>query len=338
MLNLMIQRMENWNVFLGVDVSKKTLDVCCASRQIHIKVDNGSKGFTELGRWCRAHGIDLKHTLFVMEYTGGYEYRFLQHCQSRSYAYCRIPGLEIKRSLGMVRGKSDHADSFRIGRYGEEKSGRLGADKPLDARFLKLRQLLAFRKRLVRESVGYMASLKEREAMFGKSRGDRITLISKRKIKADQAYIKVIEEAIMAIIDSDERMRFNYGLITSIRGVGPVNAWMVITYTENFTGFTDARRFAVYSGVMPFEHTSGTSIRGRKRVSHLANKEIKQELSQAARVAMVNNPEIRAYAERKLENKPYPLVVNNVRFKLILRMFSLVKRGERYIENYIKAA
>jgi len=86
--------------------------------------------------------------------------------------------------------------------------------------------------------------------------------------------------------------------------------------------------------VIPFEHTSGTSIRGRKRVSHLAHKEIKQELNQAAKSAIMHDPEIRAYADRKLKTKAYPLVLNNVKFKLILRMFSLVKRGEVYVENY----
>lgn len=329
--------MEKWNVFLGVDISKKTLDVCCAIRGIHIKVNNDRTGFAMLGKWCREQGIDLGRALFVMEYTGGYEYRFMQHCQSMSYAYCRIPGLEVRRSIGMARGKSDYADSFRIGRYGEEKSDRLDADGPLDANILRLRKLLAFRKRLVRENAGYKASMQEYQTMFGKQKGDRIALISKKKIRANGTYIREVEKEILTIINSDERMKFNYGIITSIKGVGQVNAWMMIAYTENFTSFPDARKFAVYAGIMPFEHTSGTSIRGRKRVSHLANKEVKQELNQAAKSAIIHDPDIRAYAERKREKKPYPLVLNNVKFKLILRMFSLVKRGEKYQENYRKA-
>jgi len=330
--------MEKWNVVLGVDVSKKTLDVCCASRELHVRIDNNSQGFALLGKWCRQYGIDPGTALFVMEYTGGYEYRFLQHCESKSYPYCRIPGLEIRQSMGVVRGKSDHADSFRIGRYGEEKSARLDADRPLDTRFLKLRQLLSFRKRMVREEAGYKASLKEREEMFGISKGDKVARISREKIKANNTHIKTIEQEIMGVIKSDGAMEFNYGLIASIKGVGFVNACMAIAYTENFTSFTDGRKFAVYAGVVPFEHTSGTSIRRRKRVSHIANREIKQELNQAAKSAMAHDPEISAYASRKLENKPYPLVLNNIKFKLIMRMFSLVKRGEKYVENYGKAA
>jgi len=53
---------------------------------------------------------------------------------------------------------------------------------------------------------------------------------------------------------------------------------------------------------------------------------------------MVHDPEIRAYADRKLKDKSYSLVLNNIKFKLILRMFALIKRGESYVENYQRAA
>jgi transposase len=55
-------------------------------------------------------------------------------------------------------------------------------------------------------------------------------------------------------------------------------------------------------------------------------------------VAIAHDPEIRGYANRKLETKCWQLVLNNIKFKLILRMFSLVKRQEMYVENYQKAA
>jgi len=58
----------------------------------------------------------------------------------------------------------------------------------------------------------------------------------------------------------------------------------------------------------------------------------------AAKTAIIHDPELKVYAERKVKNKCYPIVLNNVKFKLILRMFSLVKRGELYVENYKRAA
>jgi transposase len=330
--------MESWNVILGVDVSKLTLDICWAERNLHIKIDNCAKGFTIFKKWCKTNEIDLKETLVVMEYTGGYEYRFIQFCESLSVSYCRIPGLEIKQSMGMIRGKSDQADAFRIGRYGEEKSKRIVPSMPLDNNILKLKQLLSFRKRLVREKAGLESTVKERKHMYAITKADTVTHIAQAKIKANKKYIIQVEQEIMEVIKSNEPMLLNYRIISSIKGIGPINAWMTIAFTENFTSFIDPRKYAVYVGVIPFEHTSGTSIKGRKRVSHLAQKGLKNELNQAAKAAITHDPEIKAYAERKLQNKAYPLVLNNVKFKLILRMFSLVKRGEMYVENYRRAA
>jgi transposase len=330
--------MKSWNVILGVDVSKLTLDICCAERGINVKIDNNSKGFVDLKKWCKTNGILLTETLMVMEYTGGYEYRFLQFCESLSISYCRIPGLEIKKSMGMTRGKSDKVDAFRIAQYGEEKIKRLEPSKPLDKNILSLKQLLSFRKRLVREKAGLESTVKERKYMYLVKLTDTVIHIAEMKIKANERYITQVEQEISKLIKSNESMLLNYRIITSIKGIGPINAWMTIAYTENFTAFPDARHYAVFVGVIPFEHTSGTSIKKRKRVSHMANKELKQELNQAAKTAIVHDPEIRGYAERKLKNKIYPLVLNNVKFKLILRMFSLVKRGEKYVENYKRSA
>ncbi|MBS1667763.1 MAG: transposase [Bacteroidetes bacterium] len=330
--------MKSWNVILGVDVSKLTLDISCAERNLHIKTGNCSKGFGEFTKWCKINGIDLKETLVVMEYTGGYEYRFIQFCDSKSIAFCRLPGMEIKQSMGMVRGKNDKADSFRIGRYGEEKRSRLIPSKPLDNNILTLKQLLSFRKRLVRERAGLQSTSKERSHMYDVKKTDTIMHIAQAKMKANEKYISLVEQQIRELIKSNDALFQNYRIITSIKGIGEINGWMTIAHTENFTSFPDARTYGVYVGVIPFGHTSGTSINGRKRVSHLANKELKSELTQAAKSAVMHDRELHDYAERKLKSKSYGLVLNNVKFKLILRMFSLIKRGEIYVDNYKRSA
>jgi transposase len=330
--------MKTWNVVLGVDVSKKTIDICWAEQKLFLQVDNNSEGFCKFKKWCKYHQIDLKETFMVLEYTGGYEYRFIQFCELQSIAYRRVPGLEIKQSMGMTRGKSDRADAFRISQYGEEKIKRLEPSKPLDKNILELKTLLSFRKRLVRESAGYQNTVKERQHMYEVGNQDMVIGTAKEKMEANTQHIKQLESRIMALIKTNELMYLNYRIITSIKVIGPVNAWMTIAYTENFSSFADGRHYAVYVGVIPFEHTSGTSIKGRRRTSHLAQKELKQELNQAAKTAMQHDPEIRAYAERKMKNKDYGLVLNNVKCKLILRMFSLVKRSEMHVENYLKSA
>lgn len=330
--------MKKDRITLGVDVSKKTLDICHWGTHDFIKIENNSSGFKQLAKWMRGKGFVSSQVFFIMEYTGGYEYRFLQYCESKGLSYTRKSGLEIKKSMGMVRGKSDKQDSFRIAQYGEEKAYMLETSGKLNSAIFDLKHLISFRKRLVRAMAGYKASSSERKAMYGKDAGKVILKVSKELIDVYKKEIYKVEREILQLIESDESLNRNYQILKSVKGIGPVNAWMTIVYTENFKAFTDPRKYAVYAGVIPFEHTSGTSIRGRKRVSHMANKAIKQELNQAAKIAITHDKTLREYAQRKLTTKAYPLVLNNVKFKLILIMFSLIGRQEMYREDYHYAA
>lgn len=330
--------MKKWKFTLGVDVSKQTLDISCSELNEHIKIKNGSEGFILFLKWCRRLKIDLQNAFLVLEYTGGYEYKLLQFCEAHAIVYSRIPGLAIKNSIGIIRGKNDKVDSARIAQYGEEKHKSIQPSKPLNPAIIRLKELLSFRKRLVRENAGYKCSIKEREHMQDVNKKDLIIKSLQQKQKINTKIIENVEAEMMKIIAGDELMKMNFTLITSIKGIGKVNALMTIAYTENFTSFSNPRSYAVYVGVVPFEHSSGTSIRGRKRVSQIANKELKQELNQAARSAMVWDKEMNNYAENKLKTKCYKIVLNNIKFKLILRMFAVVKKREMYVENYRNAA
>jgi len=106
----------------------------------------------------------------VLEYTGGYEYKLLQFCESQTIIYARIPGLAIKNSMGITRGKNDKVDSFRIAQYGEEKYKSLQPSKPLNPAIIRLKELLSFRKRLVRENALTKILLKDGNRCTGKTR------------------------------------------------------------------------------------------------------------------------------------------------------------------------
>jgi transposase len=330
--------MKKWKFTLGVDVSKNTLDISCSELNEHIKIINGSEGFIQFLKWCKRLEIDLKESFLVLEYTGGYEYKLLQFCEAHGIVYARIPGLAIKNSMGITRGKNDKVDSLRIAQYGEEKHKSLQPSTPLNPAVVSLKELLSFRKRLVRENAGYKASMKGRMHMYNANKTDLLIKSLQQKQKINTKIIERIEDQMIKIISHNEQMDLNFTLITSIKGIGKVNGLMTIAYTENFTSFSNPRTYAVYVGVVPFDHSSGTSIRGRKRVSHIANKELKQELNQAARSAIVWDKEMNIYAENKLKTKCYKIVLNNIKFKLILRMFAVVKKGQMYVDNYKNVA
>jgi len=330
--------MEKKNYTIGIDVSRNTLDVHCSEINQHIQISNDQSGFKEFIKWSGKQGIDLSESIVILEYTGGYEYSFILFCETRKILYTRIPGLAIKRSMGITRGKSDRVDAARIAQYGEEKFKSICPAKPLNKTTLRMKELLSFRKRIVRHMAGLKSTLSERKKMYPNLKNDIICKTIQNQIDLDIQSIDELEKEIETIVESNQAIQTNYQLITTIRGIGKINAWMTIAYTENFDSFPNARNYAVYVGVIPFEHTSGTSIKGRKKISNIANKELKQELNQAARSAIVWDPELSQYAARKMQDKSYNLVLNNVKFKLILRMFSVVKRQTKFVDNYKKVA
>ncbi len=105
-----------------------------------------------------------------------------------------------------------------------------------------------------------------------------------------------------------------------------------IIYTRNFTSITNSKAFASYCGVAPFEHSSGSSIRGRTSVSHHGNKKLKALLNNGAWQAVRFDHEIRGYYDRKVADGKHKLsVVNAVKNKMISRVFAVVKRGTPYV-------
>lgn len=106
--------------------------------------------------------------------------------------------------------------------------------------------------------------------------------------------ISYVEQEMEKIINTSVLLAENYELLTSIKGIGMINAIVLLRVTDNFRRFSDPRKFACYCGVAPFEHTSGTSIRGKTRTSQLANREIKVYLTRAAITAMVWDPQAKS--------------------------------------------
>ena len=149
-----------------------------------------------------------------------------------------------------------------------------------------------------------------------------------------ESRIEGIEEQIKDLIKSDETMKKNFDLATSVKGVGLVIAAFMLVTTNNFTGFENGRKYACYSGIAPFENTSG-KYKGKTKVSHLANKRMKTLLSNGANSARQWDPELRVYYDRKIqEGKEHNLVINSIKCKLVNRVFAVVKRQTPYVNIY----
>jgi transposase len=107
--------------------------------------------------------------------------------------------------------------------------------------------------------------------------------------------IKEIEEEILTLIQTDESLNRNYALLTGITGIGSVNAVNTMIYIRNFEAFDHARQYACIVGVAPFPHQSGSSVKGRTKVSRFGNRHLKAALTQGAGSAAYRDAELRLY-------------------------------------------
>lgn len=115
-------------------------------------------------------------------------------------------------------------------------------------------------------------------------------------------------------------------------GIGPQTAAYLIIVTNAFGSFNNWRQLACYAGVAPFEYSSGSSIKGRTKVNHMADKKLKSLLNMCALNAKRYDGEIKQYFERKVnEGKNKMLVLNNIRCKLLSRIFAIINRNTPYV-------
>lgn len=324
---------------IGADLSKKSIDFASHGFKKHLKVENNPKGFKELVSWIKQLQINIDEVMIVMEHTGLYSYLFEQFLHHQQIGFTKVSALAIKRSMGLVRGKTDKQDACRIAQYGFEKARRLTLSKPSDKTLERLQMLHAVRERLIKNKAALNTAVKEYQDSCGLKKSDLLIVSQLKVIQTLTLQIHNIEQEIEALVEQNPAIKNNYQLLQSIKGVGKVLALTTIIKTGNFTRFSNARKFACFCGTAPFENSSGTSIRGRTRVSHLADKRMKTLLDLSAKTAIQYDKELNQYYLKRTTNgKSKMNTINVVRNKILYRMFAVIKRQTPFIENYLQSA
>lgn len=326
----------NYSFFIGVDISKSFIDVSCLKDGAPIYIGqfaNSSNGFVKLVKsLCRSTNYESNEWFVCFENTGIYSKPLLEFLINKAIPCKEESALKISRSLGLRRGKDDKVDSRDICQYAYEKRDSITTSKLPSLLIQKLRKLLSRRDFLVRQRQSLRVSLKEQKGFINDDVFNELSKGNNLLIEVYDNQIKVLENSIQELIDSDEQVAFNDSLARSVIGIGAVTSAYIIAVTENYTTFDDPRKFACYCGVAPFPNRSGKR-KGTTRVSHIANKKMKSLFSNCTMSAINFDPEISQYYKRKKsEGKKAGVVVNAVKNKLIQRVFSVVKRKTPYVK------
>ncbi len=325
---------------IGIDISKLTFDVRIHSNQVCAVFENETKGFKKLIKWVNKNNTFSKdETLYIFEHTGLYSHQLAVFLTEQHILYALVPGLAVKRSLGISRGKDDKIDAKKLAKYAYEKKEDIQPYDMPSKQINSLKSLLSLRNRLVKQRAGYKVSLNEQKRVLVKKENAVLFDSQEKIIKHLTKQIDTIEKEMDDIVNKSDSLKAIYDLITSVKSVGPQTALFIMVYTNAFTKFSTWRKFASYVGTAPFPNSSGTSLRGKTKVSNLAYKKIKSLLDQCAKCAIQHNPEMRMFYKKRVEEgKNEMSTINIIRNKILARIFAVVKRGTPYIDTMKYAA
>ena len=329
----------NYFYFVGIDVAKLSFDATILNFEekeiAYSQFDNNDKGIKKMLKWVKSFKIKLTETLFCAENMGIYVSEIACLSVEKKFNLTLSCPLMIKKSIGITRGKNDKIDSYRIASFALHHFRKLKLYTPCSDAVLQLKGWLIVRENLVKQKVSNTLIVNTFKSDKSFDADEQIKLLNKNLITI-KSNIAKIEQKMEAVIGSDESINKNFKLLTSITGVGLIVASVIISTTGNFTNFTDHRKYACYCGVAPFEYSSGTSIRGKTKVSKTASMRIKTYITRSAISARRFDEQTKKYFKRKMdEGKHIASVTNAIKCKIIARCFAVIRRGTPYVDLQI---
>jgi transposase len=332
--------MSKFSNFLGIDVSKEYFDAAIIlngdkTHRLHNQFTNDVKGLKELVKWLFSIDATNQNTLVCLEHTGMYSKIIIHHLLSKEFNLWVEMSLKIIRSIGVQRGKNDKLDAERIAFYAFKNQEEAQVYQPQRAVIEQVKKLMSLREHLLTTKAMLIRNtneLKRFEPKLSKIHAK----YSKATLKGIETDLKNIEIELESLIKTDDNLSNIFEKITSVTGVGKVTALFLICYTNEFKMYQTPKQLACYCGVVPFEHTSGKSVRVKPRVHYMANKKLKKQLHMCALSAITSDPELKHYFERKVaEGKSKMLVINNIRNKIVHRICACLRDNKAFEKRQV---
>ena len=202
--------MKKNQIIIGIDVSKATLDCYIQSTAQHFIVENGPKGFVQLLETVFTSTNCQKGDLLVcFENTGKYSKVLSVFMQSQGISFVMAPALEIKKSLGITRGKNDKIDSCRIANYAYEKREKLKPTILPGERIDRIKSLLSLREKLVKHRTAYKNGISDLQDCYREGETRAIKDIQQRLINGLNDEIDMLETEIESEIKHDPSMEIS---------------------------------------------------------------------------------------------------------------------------------
>jgi transposase len=319
---------------LGIDIAKLKFNVCLIQHSGKLKhkvFPNTATGFEQLCDWLSRQGIQGVHA--CLEATGTYGEALALHLHSSGHTVSLINPAATKAFAHsrLSRTKTDRVDAELIARFCLAQEPSVWTPPPAE-----VRELQALVRRL--ESLIEMRVMEENRLSSG------ITVESVREsvqalLDHLKEQIKRTEKLIREHIDSHPRLRRQSELLDSIPGIAQSTAASLLSEITDITQYKSTRQVAAYAGLVPRERQSGTSLRGRTRLSKIGNARLRKALYFPAMTALRCSPFFQQWADGLLKRgKSKMSVICAVMRKLVHLAYGVLKSGKEFDPQWAKSA
>jgi transposase len=312
--------------FVGIDVAKDKFDVAVeVNKKFHQECfSNNRKGYQAFCKWLNKI---TSQPWICMEATGHYSELIADYLASRQIRVSVVNPLQIKSfaRAKLSRNKTDQLDARMIATYCEAMLPR--TFQPRSNLHKELKDLSNLLDMLKAQHTQLSNQLHCAQSGVAKK------TISKM-IKALEKEIKKVENLIAELIKGNKELNENMELITSIKGVGKLTAYKVLSHIPNMSNFKNAKQFAAFIGISPRQHQSG-NYQGKTTISRLGNSTLRKTFYMAALVAKRFNGRLKPFVDRLQKNGKAPKsIICAVMRKLAHFIFGVLKNKRPFNVSY----
>jgi len=318
------------NYSIGLDISKSLISVYIPINNLSIEINNSIKDLKSLvAKLKKLYKSEFDKLVFIYEPTGSYSDLLKKFCFDREIKCFIInpkQSSNFAKSMG-ERNKTDKVDAKLLSKAIVLASNSDIKVPDYNKMVEDMKTLMSYYKFVVKSRISSNNHLESIVAKDGLS----YAIESLRdEIKAYREKEKDILSQIMDIINKDDTLKQDYENIQSITGIGEKSA---IVLLHLFLKYPNANQREITSlvGLDPIEKSSGTSVRGKVRISKAGSKIYRGSMFMSVMTAIRYSSHFKAFFERlQAKGKHTTLIQIAVMRKMILIAHSLYKNNQKF--------
>jgi transposase len=316
------------SAWLGIDIAKDTFAACLLTdtRVAQGSFENTPAGLAKLDRWLGKRKVTQVHA--CLEATGRFGEAPAEHLHAAGHTVSVINPARLKAfsQATLTRTKTDQTDAALLADFCRRQQPVVWA--PPDPARRELRALVRRRESLqhLRQQEANRLGAGETSALVRASLEAMLTVLDEQMAAIDLAIAKQVK--------SEPELKRQHALLDSIPGIGPKTAAALLGEID-FGAYPSARQVAAQAGLTPRQRQSGTSVRGKPRISKQGSSQLRRILYFPAIVAIRHNPVIRAFGARLAERgKPKMQIVCAAMRKMLHLCYGVLKTGLAFDADY----